>query len=324
MQGKSAEAAQRYQGGKEMQKVCGVDVSSKTFEACIMENSGTSPVEHKGFTNTPQGVKAFIEWVVGNDVTMVVMEATGGYESRISRKLKQRGVESYVVNPAQVRHFAQGLGKQAKTDRIDAEVIARFGQVVPLRKAGDPNEVELQLKDLTKRREELQHMSVAEHNRLTLAEGKRAKSIKRIIKTLISEIEAIDEEMKRVVKQSESTMGKIQTLTQHKGIGFITAVSLVSNLPELGKVNRKQIASLGGLAPFTKESGMWKGKSFVHGGRTSVRLSLYMAALVATRYNEELSIFYKRLLSNGKPKKVALVAVMRKLLVICNATIKNA
>ncbi len=307
-----------------MQKVCGVDVGSKTFEACIMENSDQSNVEHKEFNNNPQGVKAFVEWVRAKGVNTVVMEATGGYEKRINRKLIQSGIPSYVVNPAQVRHFAQGLGKQAKTDKIDAEVIAKFGHVVPLRKAADPNEIELQLKDLTKRREELRQMSVAENNRLKLAEGKRAKSIKRILVSLTREIQAIDESLKRVAGQSESTMSKIHTLTQQKGIGFITAVSLVSHLPELGKVNRKQIASLGGLAPYTKESGMWKGKSFIHGGRTPVRLSLYMAALVAARYNEELSVFYKNLVSRGKPKKVALVAVMRKLLVICNATIKNA
>lgn len=216
-----------------MQKVCGIDVGSVTFETCVIDSNDGSNLERKGFNNNPKGIKAFIEWVSTKAVNAVIMEATGGYERKINRSLIKAGIKSYVVNPAQVRHFAQGLGKQVKTDKIDAEVIARFGQVVRLESTADISETEMQLKDLTKRREELKQMTVAENNRLNLAEGTRAKSIKRIIKFLNKEVESINEELKRIAGQSEATMGKVNKLTQHKGIGFITAVSLVSNLPEL-------------------------------------------------------------------------------------------
>jgi transposase len=304
------------------QVICGVDVSSDELEACIIGKDNKAHLLQDKFRNSKRGIKGLLFWLKHHRVELVVMEASGGYEQNLKEGLRGSGIKSRVVNPAQVRHFARGIGKRAKTDRIDAQVIARFGQVVKLDESQELSHVELELKELIKRREELKEMSVAEKNRLRLAQGVKRRSIKRVIKVLEKEIELIDAKLKELSQKDKRIKHKIQLLKKHKGVGFTTAVGLIALLPELGKINRKQVGALAGVSPFNRESGKWKGKSFITGGRARVRKILYMSALVAIRFNKRLKELYQRLLASGKAKKVALVAVMRKLVVICNATLK--
>ncbi len=314
------------------QIVCGIDVSSEELEVCVLlVDDSVNPVR-RVFGNTSKGIKKLVSWLKGNRVELVVIEASGGYERVCRKMLGESGLQVRVVNPVQVRHFAKGVGKKAKTDRIDAEVIARFGQVVKLEELPDLSGVVLELQELVKRRQELQDMVVAEKNRLRLSEGEKEKSLKRVIRVLEKELKLIEGRIKELSGKDKEIMHKIEVLRRQKGIGFITAVSMLSCLPELGRVGRKQIGALAGIAPFNRESGKpikalrlveWKGKSFIAGGRWLIRKILYMPALVATRFNQKLKEFYQRLLASGKPKKVALVAVMRKLLIISNAMLKN-
>jgi transposase len=304
--------------------VCGIDVSSDKLDACILfaDDSGKKPLE-RSFGNSRKGVSGLIVWLRGNRVELVVMEASGGYERFCQRVLREAGIKGYAVNPVRIRDFARGLGKIVKTDKIDAQVIARYGQVVELAELPKPSQVELELQELIKRRQELQDMMVAEKNRLRLSEGEKEKSLRRVIKILEKELERIEKRIEELSRTDKGFLHRIEVLRKQKGIGFITAVSMLSCLPELGKVDRKQIGALAGVSPFNRESGKWKGKSFITGGRRLIRKILYMPALVATRFNQKLRRFYLRLLALGKPKKVALVAVMRKLLVISNAMLKN-
>lgn len=306
------------------QVVCGIDVSSDELEACIIaEDDKADPLRGK-FRNTKRGIQKLLSWLKDHRVELVVMEASGGYERNLRNRLRGLGFRAQVVNPAQVRHFALGIGKKAKTDRVDAQVKALFGRVVKLDKLEEVSQVELEFKELIKRRQELKGMLVAEKNRLRLAFGVKAESIRRMIKTKEKEIEFLDAKIKKLSQKDKKVMRKIELLRRHKGVGFITAVSLLAFLPELRKINRKHVAALAGVSPFNRESGKWKGKSFITGGRAQVRKILYMPALVGIRFNQRLKEFYQRLLDSGKAKKVALVAVMRKLIVICNATLKYA
>jgi transposase len=305
--------------------VCGIDVSSDELNACILlaDDSAKRPLE-RSFGNSRRGVRELIVWLKSKQVGQVVMEASGGYERICLRGLRESGIKGYAVNPARIRDFARGLGKIAKTDKIDAQVIARYGQVVELAKLSEPSQVELELKELIKRRQELQDMMVAEKNRLRLSEGEKEKSLKRVIRILEKELERIERKIEELSRTDRGFLHRIEVLRKQKGIGFISAVSMLSCLPELGKVDRKQIGALAGVSPFNRESGKWKGKSFITGGRRLIRKILYMPALVATRFNQRLREFYQRLVNLGKPKKVALIAVMRKLLIISNAMLKNA
>ena len=306
------------------QVVCGIDVSSEELEACVIAGVDNENLRHRVFKNTRGGIKKLISWLTVNKSELVVMEASGGYERMCWKMLRKVGIKAYIVNPARIRHFAKGIGKIAKTDRIDAEVIARFGQVVGLEELVDLSEVELELQELVKRRQELLDMVLAEKNRLRLAEGIKAKSLKRIIRVLKRELQLIEKRIEEIYRNDEQIMAKVSILRKQKGIGFITAISMLVCLPELGKVGRKQIGALAGVSPFNRESGKWKGKSFISGGRRLIRKILYMPVLVAIRFNQRLKVFYQRLLASGKIKKVALVAVMRKLLIISNATLKYA
>jgi transposase len=304
--------------------VCGIDVSSGELEACILLAEEGEEESYRTFSNTKRGIRGLFSWLKGHKVELVVMEASGGYERLCFRMLRDKKIRAQVVNPSRIRHFALGMGKIAKTDKIDAQVIARYGQVVELAKLSEPSQVELELKELIKRRQELQDMMVAEKNRLRLSEGEKEKSLKRVIRILEKELERIERKIEELSRTDRGFLHRIEVLRKQKGIGFISAVSMLSCLPELGKVDRKQIGALAGVSPFNRESGKWKGKSFITGGRRLIRKILYMPALVATRFNQRLREFYQRLVNLGKPKKVALIAVMRKLLIISNAMLKNA
>lgn len=299
--------------------VVGLDVSKDFIDGWILP-SGESFRD----SNDEPGLARLRDRLVVLMPGCVGMEATGGYETAAAAELAGAGLRVSVVNPAQVAAFGHALGKRAKTDRIDAEKIARFCAAIGPRCAPLPDEQTRRLADLVARRRQIIRMRGGERQRLSMArEAWLKKSLKRIIAALAAELEAIDEEIDGAVRASPIWRVREDLLTSVPGVGKITARTLLAEMPELGQLDRHSVASLAGLAPFTRQSGTWRGKSFIGAGRASVRTALYMAALVAARHNPTLRTVYKRLVETGKPKLVALIAVARKLLVILNAIVRD-
>jgi transposase len=238
--------------------------------------------------------------------------------------LSAAGLPVVVVNPGQVRAFAGALGQRAKTDVLDAAVIAAFVAATRPDLRPLPDAEARALADLVGRRRQIVQMIVAEQNRARSASARQTqKSIKRLLAALRRELKSLDADMDDHIRKSPLWRVKEKLLTSMTGIGPTVARTLIAELPELGRLDRRQIAALAGLAPFTRQSGQWRGKSFIGGGRASVRAALFMAALVAARHNPVLKAFRDRLVAAGKPKIVAIVATMRKLLTILNAMIRD-
>jgi transposase len=255
---------------------------------------------------------------------LVALEATGGFETVAAAALASASLPVVVVNPAQVRAFAKALGQRAKTDPIDAAVIAHFAEATKPEVRPLPDEATRLLADLVARRRQIIEMIGAERQRekrITLARVK--KSIGRLIATLEKELASADGEIDDAMQGSPVWRAKEDLLASVPAVGPTIARTLVAELPDLGQLSRRQIAALVGLAPFTRQSGQWRGKSFIGGGRTAVRTVLFMGAMVARRHNPVLRAFFERLVAAGKPKIVALIAVARKLLVILNAIIRD-
>lgn len=303
-----------------MEKIVGIDVSKDWLDVHVLASG-------EGFRigNDHAGMDELIGRLKANTPDVVALEATGGLETVCVAALSAAGLAVIIVNPAQVRSYAGALGKRAKTDPIDAAVIAAFvkatqPQIRPLADAATQA-----LSDLVGRRRQVMQMMVAEKNRLRMAASKPAgKSIKRILAALERELGSLDADMDGHIRKSPLWRVREALLTSVPGVGPIVARTLLAEMPELGSLDRRQIAALAGLAPWTRQSGKWKGKSFIGGGRAKLRSALFMAALVATRYNPALKAFRDRLVAQGKPKIVALVATMRKLLTILNAIIRDA
>lgn len=254
----------------------------------------------------------------------VAMEATGGFETMVAASLSAAGLAPVIVNPAQVRHFADALGKRAKTDPIDAAVIAAFAEAVRPRLRTLPDEETAALSELMARRRQLTEMLKAERARETRAGAKRARqSIRRVIAMLEAELADLDADVDRRIRASAAWQVRVDLLQSVPGVGPTTARTLLAELPELGSLSRREIAALAGLAPWTRQSGQWKGRSMIGGGRTQVRTVLFMAGLVASRHNPVLRAFRDRLVQAGKPKIVAIIAVARKLLTILNAILRD-
>ncbi|TBA26516.1 IS110 family RNA-guided transposase [Rhizobium ruizarguesonis] len=302
-----------------MEIVVGIDVSKERLDVAILPQGEVFAVG-----NDHAGIDELVERLKGIGVDAIALEATGGYEMLAVAGLSSAGLTVLVVNPAQVRAYAHAIGRRAKTDPIDAAVIAAFvlatkPEVRPLRDAETQA-----LSELVARRRQIVQMVVAEENRLRMALAKQAqKSIKRLLKALRRELESLDADLDSHIRKSPVWRVREALLTSVPGVGATTARTLLAELPELGSLDRRQIASLAGLAPWTRQSGKWKGKSFIGGGRGKVRAVLFMAALVASRYNPDLKAFRDRLVAAGKPKIVAIVATMRKLLTILNAIIRD-
>ena len=254
----------------------------------------------------------------------IAVEATGGYETVVAASLSAAGLPVVVVNPAQVRAFAKALGKRAKTDPIDAAVIAHFVEAAKPDIRPMPDEQTRLLADLVARRGQIVQMIVAERQRQKrLIEKRLQKSIARLLAALQKELSSLETDIDEAVRGSPAWREKEDRLASVPGVGPTIARTLIAELPELGRLDRRKIAALVGLAPWTRQSGQWKGKSFIGGGRTQVRAALFMGALVAARHNSALRGFHQRLLDAGKPKLVAIVAVARKLLTILNAIIRE-
>jgi transposase len=272
--------------------------------------------------NTEIGVQTLIEQLQLNSPSLVVVESTGGLERILVHRLQTASIPIAIVNPRKVKGFAIALGK-AKTDKLDAEVIARFAQTVNPRPLPTTEASAQKLSDLVRRRQQLVEMQVAEKNRLSRASKAVEKDISEHIKQMQNRIESLNEQIQTLATQQRDWKRKNEILRSAQGIGKVTAALCLAELPELGKLTDKQIARLVGVAPINHDSGKHKGKRMIQGGRTSVRCGLYMATLVATRHNPVIRDFYQRLLEKGKLKKVALVACMRKLLVILNAMLRD-
>ena len=255
---------------------------------------------------------------------IVAVEATGGFETVVAASLAGARLPVVIVNPAQVRAFAKALGERAKTDPIDAAVIARFVAATkpPIRPL--PDEATRLLADLVGRRRQIVEMLAAERQRQTRLTARHlARSLARLIAALERELDTVDAEIATAVQGSPAWRAREDLLRSVPGVGRVVAHTLIAELPELGSLSGKEAAALVGLVPYTRQSGRWKGKSFIGGGRKEPRKMLFLAALSAARHNPVLAAFYERLLAAGKPKLVALIAVARKLVTILNAILKS-
>jgi transposase len=303
-----------------MDMVCvGIDVSKDRLDVHILPDETAFAVARDG-----KGLAELVARLQVAGATLVAVEATGGFETVVAAALAGAGLPLVIVNPAQVRHYALAVGQRAKTDPIDAAMIARFIEATRPEVRPLADEATQLLADLVARRRQIIEMIVAERNRERRTAVKRIrKSIARLIAALEKELTEIDAEIDTGVRGSPAWRDKEDLLASVPGVGQITARSLIAELPELGSLTGKQIASLAGLAPYTRQSGQWKGKSMIAGGRKTVRSALFLAALVAGRHNPVLKAFRQRLLDNGKPRMVAVIAVARKLLTILNAILRD-
>jgi transposase len=274
--------------------------------------------------NSPEGRQNLIKALKQHAVALVVLEATGGYERPVALDLLEADFTTVVANPRQVRDFARGLGELAKTDPIDAQVLARFAQVVQPkpRPAASPEEADLA--ELVSRRRQLVATLTQESNRLAMARHRQVRrSIKKLTRMLEREIAQLDDEIAQLIRADENLARKDDILRSTPGVGPNTSAILLSHLPELGNLNRQQVAALAGVAPWDFKSGRWAGRSSIWGGRADVRSVLYMAALTARRCNPIIRAFAQRLESQGKAFKVVITACMRKLLVILNSMLRR-
>ena len=274
--------------------------------------------------NSAAGHRRLLKLLAAAAAVHVVCEATGGYERDPVQALQQAGLTVSVINPARVRHFARAQGQRAKTDRIDAALLSAYGQALHPQPTPARSAVQQQLQELIRRRGQLLDMLVAQRQQtqiLTLpALCRQAKSLLRRLEADLAQIQKELTQLRHQTDLLDQRANKLQAIT---GVGAITALSVLAELPELGTLNRGQAAALAGLAPHPRESGSWQGRRTIGGGRPAVRRALYMAALVAAHSNAQLKIFYQRLRATGKPAKVALTAVMRKLIVLMNQILKN-
>lgn len=297
----------------------GIDVSKNRLDVHVLPDRTAFAVARDG-----KGLAELVERLRPLGASLVGVEATGGFETVVAAALAGAGLPLVVVNPAQVRHYALAVGRRAKSDPIDAAMIARFVEATRPAVRAMADEATQLLADLVARRRQVIEMIVAERNRERRTAVERIrKSIARLIVALERELAAIDAEIDTGVRGSPVWREKEDLLASVPGVGAITARSLIAELPELGTLTNKQIASLAGLAPYTRQSGQWTGKSMIGGGRKTVRSAVFLAGLVAGRHNPVLRAFRQRLIDAGKPKMVAAIAVARKLLTILNAILRD-
>jgi transposase len=302
--------------------VVGIDIAKKTFDVALGSSKNIC-----SFSNDDPGHGALLAAFAGHTVALIVMEATGGLERDPACVLQAAGYAIAVVNPRQARDFAKAMGHLAKTDRIDAGCLAELAQVLnrhphrskfikPL-----PTAKQQELQALVARRRQLVSMMVAERQRLSMSHQVARKSIETIIEAIRRQLETVETDLNTHINQYHAELfGQLASI---RGIGPTTVATLIADVPELGILSRRQISALIGLAPFNRDSGQMRGRRTIFGGRADVRRVLYMATLAAIRFNQVIQRFYERLVGAGKPKKVAIVACMRKFLTILNAMVKS-
>lgn len=296
----------------------GIDVSKANLDI------DAYPRAHRTrFSNDETGRRQLVNELKSLQPKLVVLEATGGLESPIASELAIAGLAVAVINPRQARDFAKAIGVLAKTDQVDALVLARFAEAIkPEVRALKDSEV-MALDSVLTRRRQLVDMMTAESNRYAQAPGKIAKQIAKHLSWLNKRLEEADDDLDDAIRRSPLWQAKAHLMMSIPGVGRVTATTLLAALPELGQLSRREISALVGVCPFNRDSGGHRGRRVIWGGRASVRAVLYMAALAASRHNPMIKAFYQKLLAAGKMKKVALVACMRKLLVILNAMVKS-
>lgn len=302
-----------------MEVFVGVDVSKDRLDVHVLPSGEAFAVSRDG-----EGVEMLAGRLKALEPALVVTEATGGFETILAAGLATAGLPLVVINPRQIRAFAQAVGLKAKTDPLDAAVIARFGQAVRPEPRPLADEQARALGELVARRRQLVEMMTAERNRRRMIiQPRLLRSVDRVLATLQQELSALEQDLDRTIRGTPIWCETEALLTSVPGVGDKTARSLIAELPELGSLDRRKIAALAGLAPFNRDSGRFKGQRRIGGGRTPVRTALYMAALVAKRHNPVMKTFAERLSAAGKPPKLVIIAVARKLLTVLNSIIRT-
>ena len=296
----------------------GIDVSKDRLDVAVL---GGRQAKH--FSNTKDGIVQLVKEMVELQPELIVVEATGGYQRSVVDAFFHAGLVVAVVNPARVRQFARASGLLAKTDKLDAFVLATYGKTMQPRHYEGKTEAEKQLSALLVRRKQLEEMLKAEQNRLHTSALSLKSSVEQVIACLKEQKKRLDEQIQEFLKQQKGWQEQTEILNSAPGVGPVTTATLLAELPELGKMDRKKIAALVGVAPMNYDSGKKRGYRKTKGGRANVRSVLYMSTLVATRYNPLIQTQYQQLLKRGKLKKVALTACMRKFLTILNAMVRD-
>jgi len=298
-----------------------MDIAKATLD--LYAPLGPRP-QSRQFANNSVGHRALVRWLQKLGSVHIVCEATGGYERAVVTALQQAAIAVSVVNPRRARDFARAQGRLAKTDRLDAQVLAEFGQRLQPAATPAPSAAQRQLAELVSRRQQLQQLRVAENNRLEHTTHPAVRrQLQRHLVGLDRQLDQLDAWISALVAAEPWLAHKVARLCTVVGVGQITAVVLLATMPELGTLNRRQAAALAGVAPFNRDSGPRRGHRLIGGGRAVARRALYMAALVGAFVNPRFRVFYQRLIAAGKAPKVALVAVMRKLIILLNQLLKN-
>jgi transposase len=299
-------------------KFVGIDVAKDKLDIAVLGEKKASQVG-----NDEAGIVKLIQKLQKLELELIVVETTGGYQRAVVLGLYEAGLPVAVVNPSRVRQYARASGLHAKTDKLDAFNLVEFGKQMKPRKFEAKSEAGRYVSALLVRRRQVEEMVKAEKSRLRTVFTQMRGSVERMIEVLKEEIKQLEKELDKFMKENEEWQVQEQILTSAKGVGRVTAATLLAELPELGKLDRKKIAALVGLAPMNSDSGKKRGYRKTKGGRSVVRSALYMSTLVATRYNPLIQAQYQELLRRGKVKKVALTACMRKFLTILNAMMRD-
>lgn len=296
----------------------GVDVSKARLDVFLLPDGS-----HMAFANDPAGIAGLVEAMLQARPELVVIEATGGYERALANALQEAGVPAATVNPRQVRDFARASGKLAKTDQLDAAVLARYAATMrpPVRPL--PDQASQDLEAVIARRRQLVEMLASEKQRLATARPAVRQTIEEHIRWLEGQIAQLDERTRDLIQADPAWREKDRLLQSAPGVGKVVSATMLAALPELGALDRKEIAALVGVCPFNRDSGLWRGRRSCWGGRAEVRKVLYMAAITGLRHNPVIKALYERLRQNGKERKVAMVAAMHKLLISLNAMLQR-
>ena len=296
----------------------GIDISKANLDVYLRPLGKTFQVANK-----ETAISGLIEELQTYSLNLIVLEATGGLETELLIQLQAAQLPVALINPRQGRDFAKAAGKLAKTDAIDAQVLAHFGEALKPQVVAMESDSARQLKELISRRRQVVEIQTAEKNRRDRSRGKALTDIEQHLEYLEQSLKKLNQEIEELTQSNQSWIEKVNLLKTIPGIGQVISTTLVSYLPELGQLTAKQISRLVGVAPINHDSGQHKGKRMINGGRAPVRASLYMGAVVAIRHNPIIKDFYERLLSRGKPKKLAITACVRKMLVILNAMVRD-
>jgi transposase len=296
----------------------GIDVAKSFVDVCCGPEG-----EQRRYASTPRHLAHLVRRLIQSGPSRVVVEATGGLERSLVQRLQRAELPVVVANPRQVRRFAQALGHLAKTDRIDARVLALYGERVRPEPRALPDEDTRAIAAWVGRRRQLQTMIVAEKNRRARCTGALRRHVERVLRMLEREVKTLEGQIRQRIERDPARRALDRRLRSVPGVGPAVSSTLIGELPELGRLDRKRIASLVGVAPFNRDSGQLRGRRTIFAGRAPVRTALYLSALVGARFNPVLRDFYRRLLDAGKPKKLALVAVAHKLLTILNAIARD-